>query len=154
MTDNPFDLEKIKNRPRGISDRHAEDKAALIAEVKALRERVAKLLGCDALDCPECGQISNMDKSGCQICGAHFSLKNFNEYVKHSARAVEAAEALNRGMRKAAKGLLDILQLGPLDAAAQYGPDFDLRQGTIDAADKVRAVLKKAQPTEATEDRA
>ncbi len=36
-----IDLEAIKNRPAGISSRNAEDKAALIAAVEALREREA-----------------------------------------------------------------------------------------------------------------
>ncbi len=39
-----IDLEIVKNRPAGISDQNAVDKAALIAEVEALRERVTELL--------------------------------------------------------------------------------------------------------------
>ena len=114
MTDNPCDLEAIKAdyKGAGTAQMHLETAVdmrvhirPLIAEVEALRERVARLRGCDTLDCPECGETTNTDKSGCQVCGAHLSLKNFNGIIReidanwrHSA---VAAEALSRDMRVA-----------------------------------------------------
>ena len=69
-----------------------------------------------------------------------------NKFMAEFMEERDAAEALNKDMAEASMKLLDILQLGTLEAAAKYGPDFDLQRGVIDAAGTVRAVLKKVRP--------
>lgn len=44
-------------------------------------------------------------------------------------------------LRGALHGLLDAFSLGPLDAAAKYGPDFDLRAHEENAVSVARAAL-------------
>ena len=99
MTDHEaIDLELHKRRLENgnwVTYGTNADIKEFIVAVEALRERVARLTGCDSLDCPECGQASNTERAGCKVCGATFSLKSFNEYIKEgSAHEIELAEAL------------------------------------------------------------
>ena len=80
-----IDLEVIKNRPAGRSDRNAEDKAALIAAVESLRVRVVDLEGlAETLASTQC-EAPYADKHGHMHC----------EYLQASeARCVELAAML------------------------------------------------------------
>jgi len=77
------------------------DVRLLLMEIEALRTRVAALIGCEALDCPECGQVTSTARGGCEICGANLSLKNFNLCIEEADKSTKAAEARVAGLEEA-----------------------------------------------------
>ena len=59
-----------------------------------------------------------------------------------NARLIAAAPELLAALDE----FYNAISLGPLDAASQYGPDFDLDAHVQAKAEKARAALAKARP--------
>ena len=57
------------------------------------------------------------------------------------AKEVETLEAHAKALASALKGIVTTFSLGPLNAAAQYGPDFDLFKAEEDAAFAAKEAL-------------
>ncbi len=65
----------------------------------------------------------------------------------HRARKELAAlKSSHEGVCDALQGLLDALALGPLAAAAKFGPDVDLNEIVINAARNAQDALATASP--------
>jgi hypothetical protein len=117
-----IDLERLKElcRPYDKPWRDSlpiEEVNALIAAVEALRERVAYYEGVLCLpDHQEMWAIPGNDT---------VVAVNIERVVDVLARAA-AAEARVTVLEGAAQEFYEAVALGPLDAAAKYGPDFDL----------------------------
>lgn len=60
-------------------------------------------------------------------------------------RRIAELEAERDALVEAASRFLEAMSLGPLNAAAKYGPDFDLRQYELDTAEALSAALAKIE---------
>ena len=92
------------------------------------------------------GTVAIRQHTGDEIAYVHCARQGYG-HKQNEAEALANARLMAGApdLLLALENVLHIFEPGPLNAAAQYGPDFDLHAAEKDAVDEAQAAIKAAR---------